>query len=116
MRNAQSAGASAVVVTDNNTENTSHKTMTTMSGEPEYTRDVNIPSVLVTYTDGQRLWARRSRWSGGDRIVASVNAKGHLRPPTIGALETLGVYILVSMILIGFSVICGVVVALAVSW
>lgn len=115
MLNAQSAGASAVVVTDNNTENTSHKMMTTMSGEPEYTRDVNIPSVLVTYTDGQRLWARR-RWSGGDNIVASVNVEGHLRPPTIGALETLGVYILVSMILIGFSVICGVVVALAVSW
>lgn len=111
---AQRAGASAVVVTDDtHTDNW----FMAMSGSPENTQDVRIPAVFVSHETGERLWSKRLRLSSG-KIRASVNATGHvfLRPRSIGVLETLGVYILVSMLLVGFSGICGVLFAFGVSW
>lgn len=110
--NAQDAGASAVVVTD--TEET-EEWHTTMSGSPEDTKGIRIPSVFVSRETGEHLWNKRIRPLSG-KIRASVNATGHIQPRPIGAVETLGIYILVSMLLIGFSGICGVLVALVVTW
>lgn len=103
-----------MIVTD--LERTEHWYMA-MSGSPEQTAEIRIPAVFVSHETGERLWSKRL-WPSSGRIRASINATGHvaLRPRSIGVLETLGVYILVSMLLIGFSGLCGVLFAFAVSW
>lgn len=90
---------------------------TIMTGVPENTKGIKIPSVFVSRSTGERLWSRRL-WPWNVDIRASLNQTGHveLRPPPIGPLETLGVYLLVSMLLVGFSGLCGVLVALAITW
>lgn len=109
---AQAAGAAAVVVSDH--EETGQRLMS-MSGLPEKTQDIHIPSVFVSREAGERLWGKRL-WPPSGRMFASVNATGHLRPQRISALETLWVYVLVSMLLIVFSSMSAVLVALGLAW
>ncbi|CAM9910319.1 unnamed protein product [Ectocarpus fasciculatus] len=80
---------------------------------------IEIPAVLVSHATGERLWSNRS-WIPGrqGRLRASVGAVGHIvmaaRP--VGALEMLGIYLLLSVLLLAFSGVCGLVFALAFTW
>lgn len=88
-----------------------------MSGLAENTRGIEIPAVLVSRVTGERLWSKRF-WMPPAKFKASINATGHvmLRPVRIGTLETISVYFLLSMLLLGFSGICGLLFALAFTW
>ncbi|CBN76116.1 conserved unknown protein [Ectocarpus siliculosus] len=113
---AQLAGASAVVVTDTPATD---KWLMVMYGDPENTQGIDIPAVLVSHATGERLWSNRS-WLPGrqGRLRASVGAAGHIvmaaRP--VGALEMLGIYLLLSVLLLAFSGVCGLVFALGFTW
>ncbi|CAM9125378.1 unnamed protein product [Ectocarpus sp. 13 AM-2016] len=113
---AQLAGASAVVVTDTPATD---KWLMVMYGDPENTQGIDIPAVLVSHATGERLWSNRS-WlpSRQGRLRASVGAAGHIvmaaRP--VGALEMLGIYLLLSVLLLAFSGVCGLVFALGFTW
>lgn len=75
--------------------------------------------MLVSHATGERLWSNRS-WIPGrqGRLRASVGAAGHIvmaaRP--VGALEMLGIYLLLSVLLLAFSGVCGLAFALAFTW
>lgn len=112
---AQEAGASAVVVTD--TRILPENWWMIMYGEPESTKGIKIPAVLVSQEAGETLWNTRT-WLGNGKIRVSINLRGHIvmQSPAIGALETLGIYILLLVLLLAFSGICGVVFALGITW
>ena len=83
------------------------------------TQGIEIPAVLVSHATGERLWSNRS-WIPGrpGRLKASVGATGHfvLQPRPVGALEMLGIYLLLSVLLLAFSGVCGLLFALAFTW
>lgn len=114
MLNAQEAGASAVVVTD--TRSTDNWVVL-MYGSPERAQAIEIPAVLVSHATGERLWNTR-HWILGTRLRASLNATGnmYLQPQPVGALEMVGIYLLLSVLLLAFSGVCGLLFALAFSW
>lgn len=82
-------------------------------------KGIEIPAVLVSHATGERLWSNRS-WIPGrqGKLVASVGATGHivLQPRPVGALEMLGIYLLLSVLLLAFSGVCGLLFALAFTW
>eukprot|EP00752_Nemacystus_decipiens_P014147 g12580.t1 len=113
---AQEAGASAVVVTDTRVTD---KWLMVMYGDPENAQGIEIPAVLVSHSTGERLWSNRS-WIPGrqGKLKASVGAAGHivLQTRPVGALEMLGIYLLLSVLLLAFSGVCGLLFALAFTW
>ena len=113
--NAQEAGASAVVVTD--TRPIENWWML-MYGDAQQARSIEIPAVLISHEAGESLWNTRLSWLGNGKMRASINATGHvvLRTPTIGILETLGIYVLLAVLLLAFSGICGLAFALTFTW
>lgn len=115
MLHAQEAGASAVVVVDNKPRVLWY---VSMRGTLESSQGIDIPAVLVSYETGEYLWSTRS-WMPRRKVRASINAIGHIadRPPQIGTtLEMLGIYFLLSVLLLAFSGVCGLLFALGLSW
>lgn len=88
-----------------------------MYGAPESTDGIEIPAVLVSHATGERLWNSRS-WLPSGRLRASVNATGHimLQAQSVGTLEMLGIYVLLSVLLVAFSGACGLLFALMFTW
>ncbi|CAM9980387.1 unnamed protein product, partial [Hapterophycus canaliculatus] len=80
---------------------------------------IEIPSVLVSQATGERLWSNRS-WIPGrqGRVRASLGASGHIvmGAPAMGVVEMLGIYTLLSVLLLAFSSICGLLFILAFTW
>ncbi|CAM9504662.1 unnamed protein product [Scytosiphon promiscuus] len=113
---AQEAGASAVVVTDTRATD---QWLMVMYGDPENTQGIEIPSVLVSHATGERLWSNRS-WIPGrqGKLRASVGASGHIVMTTraMSPMEMVGIYLLLSVLLLAFSSICGLMFALAFTW
>lgn len=75
--------------------------------------------MLVSHATGERLWSTKAflpGWHG--RLRASVGATGHIvmGPRPVGALEMLGIYLLLSVLLLAFSGVCGLLFALAFTW
>lgn len=113
---AQEAGASAVVVADSKPRK---NWSVIMRGTEENSQGIDIPAVLVSYETGGHLWSTRS-WMPRRKLRASINAIGHIasrRPPPIGTtVEMLGIYLLLSVLLLAFSGVCGLLFALGLSW
>ena len=112
---AQEAGASAVIVVDDKPR---VRWKVIMRGTSESSQGIDIPAVLVSYETGEYLWGTRW-WMPRRKIRASITATGHIAslPPQIGsALEMLGIYFLLSVLLITFSGVCGLLFALGLSW
>lgn len=84
-----------------------------------HTQGIEIPSVLVSQATGERLWSNRS-WIPGrqGKLRASVGASGHIvmAPRAMGVMEMVGVYLLLSVLLLAFSSICGLLFILAFTW
>lgn len=82
------------------------------------TQGIEIPAVLVSHATGDRLWSNRSWIPGNGRLRASVGAAGHIELDTrrAGALEMVGIYLLLSVLLMAFSGVCGLLFALALTW
>lgn len=113
---AQEAGASAVVVADSKPRNSWN---VIMRGTIDNSKGVEIPAILVSYETGGRLWSTRS-WMPRRKLRASINAIGHIasrRPLPMGTtVEMLGIYFLLSVLLLAFSGACGLLFALGLSW
>lgn len=89
-----------------------------MRGTAESSQGIDIPAVLVSYETGEHLWSTRS-WMPRRKFRASINAIGHIanRTPQIGTtLEMLGIYFLLSVLLLAFSGVCGLLFAIGLSW
>ncbi|CAM9707991.1 unnamed protein product, partial [Choristocarpus tenellus] len=127
VQNAQQAGASAVVVTDSNiSEVAFDEWAITMSGSDEGTAGITIPSVFVSGKDGESLWAYsdgHAAWHGagsgqGGGITVTLNSTGRVPPHgrgSMGPLETLGVYLIVSFLLVTVSGLVGLIVAVSIT-
>jgi hypothetical protein len=86
-----------------------------MSGVEEWVSRIKIPSVFVSYASGMLL--RNTSASSPVDLLISLNGTGHVKPKakTIGPIETLATYVVVSLVLLSFSGCCGLLLMLCVT-
>lgn len=108
----QQSDAVAAVVYDNLDR---ERWGTIMSGVEEWVSRIKIPSVFVSYASGMLL--RNTSASSPVDLLISLNGTGHVKPKakTIGPIETLATYVVVSLVLLSFSGCCGLLLMLCVT-